>query len=145
MTFWVPILSVIFAGLSALYARFAYKENVKAYRLNQTPILMPEIRVAGSETAIFVDNKHRSAFAKGLSLEIRGGKLSKKYSVEDEFITPGLKTKDLKTTEDIDGCHFTINYQNVFDDRVIICGTLHKISPGIFDIQDVEFNMSALK
>lgn len=140
---YISIGSVVVASISALYAYFSFKYNKKIFIISQTPILIPTFSGTQNHSYVNVSNNHESSIAKNVSIFVEKGKLTKTYSIENEFLSPGLSTLPITIDEDIDGCNFRISYLNIFDKKVCLSGTLYYIENKT-DLQNIDFKIESV-
>lgn len=141
----ISIISVVAAVVSAILAYLSYRKNGKLYLIAQTPVLIPILSKRGdSKYFIFTTNTHESAIAKEVCITLKGAKLSKVYSRENEFITPNMSTYRIEINESVDGASFEITYKNIFGKFVFTKGTIHEMVPGQFDLQNIDFKIEGI-
>lgn len=140
---YISIGSVIFSGLSVLYTCLSFKENKKVYIISQTPVLIPNLTGIPTAPIVSLINTHKSGVAKNVCISLEGGKLDRLYSLEKEFLAPGMKTRDIKTNQSIDGSLFKISYVNIFDKKITVKGSIHYLE-NTPDLQNIEFKIESV-
>jgi len=140
----ITIISAFVAIISAIVAYRSYKQNTKTYLISQTPILMPRFNKTGDKYQFFTVNTHISAVAKDVCILLRGAKLTRIYTKENEFLPPNMQTFEIGIDENIDGAHFEIKYENIFRKRVQVVGTVHEMTSGRLDFQNINFTIEGI-
>ena len=141
----ISLFSLVIAVISAAVAFLSYRDSAKNYRLNQTPILLPDFQVSGEQLSAGLLNRHQTGTAKNVNLSLRNGKLDRIYSsTENEFLPPTMAIRRFDIPKDIDGCDFTVTYCNLFNNSVFITGRIHEIKGGVFDIQHVSISIDTI-
>jgi hypothetical protein len=140
---YITVGSVFVAIFSAWYSRNSFKLSEKNNIISQTPVLIPTFSGSATNYTVRVINDHKSGVAKNLSITLEKGKLSKTFSITNEFLSPSMGTYPLAINEDVDGCSFTISYLNIFDKKVLLSGKIHYIN-NLPDLQDIKFKIESV-
>ncbi|MCW9054783.1 MAG: hypothetical protein OQJ98_02265 [Candidatus Pacebacteria bacterium] len=139
----IQTILVAAAIISAVVAVAAWLQNRQVIRLANTPILIPTFRRErngeNENVRVRINNNHDRGIAQHVSVRIFGGKLTREESKTDEFLAPGYGTDIYILAGNPDGCRFEVKYQNIFKQEVQVCGSVHEVTRGHFDLQSINF------
>ncbi|MCX6717115.1 MAG: hypothetical protein NTU76_00350 [Candidatus Taylorbacteria bacterium] len=140
----ISILSLIISVVSVTVAFLSYSHIKRNYQLTQTPIILPLISKIGDNTNVYILNEHSSGVAKDLSIIFKRGKLTKEIYKSDDLLIPKSSIEIKNIIENLDGCVFELKYKNLFNQEIIIFGTVSYLQDNSFDLQNLKLKIKGL-
>jgi hypothetical protein len=130
------------AVISAVAAILAWRESRRNFQISHTPILVPSVDRLGTDFRVTVVNNDKKAIAQHVSVKLFKGKLNREVSKTDEFLAPNWRVTLPTISENIDDCHFSIEYENFWNQKLQVKGTIHDLG-SYFDIQNINFTLKS--